>query len=748
MELPSHPSRTFPYEIEDKIGQGAMGAVYLARETNLQRRVAIKTLRDEFLQSLDERAAREATRRFLQEARAIARLSHRGIVSIYRLGTENGSAFIAMEWLEGHDLEHLLAASAPIELDRAVQWTFELLEAVDTAHRHDIVHRDIKPANIIIQPDEHLKLTDFGVAQVKDSKLVKTQVGSMIGTPLYAAPEQLADSDVDQRADLYSVGVVLFEMLGGVVPFHDTNIVRLVQKIMNEEAPKLRTLNPTIPAQIEAVIERALSKDPYQRFSSAGEMAQALVDAMPAGATSGVGHSSLTTATTMDASSPAQIQQARSLSVKGNSPDELVASVVTSWEPRAIGPTEADRLLNRLMEPPLHADPFSGAAQLGERIFLCSRGLICGAINQQTGQTGDVVYDTLPEQAPATLYPLPDHLDERVVMSLSSLLHPPERTHSGLDTAYTDMIKLYQRLCRQGFDGAIRLEEGDKLAYLMLHKGEPLLDVFSTTWEADLLRRGWRSWIQGQTLTAHVEKRRTSLNAATYRRELQDLIIRRVSESTLDEGLAEPSSTVQSGELRVCPGSLDERSSRGSTIWRDIYESDVNFKLLSWMRTGLESFLRERGRLDGWKYLAGWTDFIDRARLYHQLERPGSSERDHFDLVTFEESDKVLHLGRRIIRCGVEELNLFIDSVETAKRARIKTGDIGGAMLVADEFDDDAVDAYFERVRQKNDSWFFNFQDSMTGYEGFVRMGTRRGFHLLLIQSSGNEFKPILPPPA
>lgn len=744
MELPERPSRTFPYEVEKRIGEGAMGAVYLARETNLQRKVAIKTLRSDFLDDLDEEAAQEATRRFLQEARAIAQVSHRHIVSIYRLGTEDGSAFIAMEWLEGETLGSLIKNNAPVPAQQAGRWALQLLEGIGAAHRRDIVHRDIKPENVIIDADDQVKLTDFGVAQVRNSGLVQTQAGSIVGTPLYAAPEQLSDSRVDRRADLYSIGVVLFEMLTGEVPFYDDNVVRLINQITSEPPPPLRKYNPSAPAELEQLLEVVLAKQPSERFNSARKMAQALVELLPDLAGHTVSHSGTQLAEThpMDAD-----DNAEAIRVEGTDPTQMVTNAVTGWEPKPVGPTSTDRLLERLMESPVHADPFAGAAKIDDHLFLISQGLVYGAVDVESGESGDVVYETRPPEGRATLFELPDVFDERLIPAISSLLYRPDRKHSDLETAFTDMVSLYGRLCREQFDGAIRLEEpdGEGLAFLLIHRGEPLLDLFSTSWEGAPHDRNWQSWIEGKHLTAHVEHRRTRLSAATYRRELSDLQVT-VGANTLGEESTDIASTAKTGEFRLSPMNLDGRSSHNSTVWKDIYESDVAFRLLSWLREDVEDFLTERGRAENWKYLANWIDLIDTANLYHELERPGGEEADFFDLVTFDEAGKALHLGRRVAQGNVEQLNAFIDDVEAAKKARIKTGDIGGAILVADEFEDRMIDAYLERVEERERSWFFNLQESMTGYEGFVRMGARRGFHLLLVRRDGPDFDPILPP--
>jgi serine/threonine protein kinase len=737
MLLPQEPKKSFPYKLQEMIGQGSMGTVYLAQETSLDRPVAIKTLRADFLEGLDEKAARDASRRFLQEARAIAKLSHPGIVSVYRLGTENGTAFIAMEWLEGETLEALIDAEAPFTVARATAMGVELLDIIATAHDNDIVHRDIKPGNIIVTPGGKLKLTDFGVAHVKDSTLVQTAAGSIIGTPLYAAPEQLNDGTVDARADLYSIGVLLYEMLSGELPFESDNIVTLIGEILSKTPAPLRSLNPAVPEPLARVIEQALAKDKARRFATAGQMKVALARCASAAdfqshpdslsnshlQADGAGLDEMTA--TYD-TPPDEVPQVPAHLVDARSPANLVVQTVSQWTPSALGSRPTVALLDRLLETPLHTEPFAGAARLGDSLFLITQGLVYAAVDVETGRVGDEVHESLPDHAPATLYAVPEHLDPRVVMHLASLLYPPKRRMESLDSSLTDLPRLAQRLRKEGFDGAIRLQMDSELAFLMMHKGEPVLDVFSMGWPAPPLESPWQAWIGNQKVTAHVEERRTLLPALTYRRELENLHLE-VSDDTLQ--IPEQGDSVRRG--------------RASTVWRDIYQSDRMYGLGAWLLDKLPDYLKERRRFDGWKYLSDWIGEIAHGRLYRELERPDQKQTDYFDLVTFDAEDKVLHVGRRIAHATVEELDRLIADVTAQKRARHKTGDIGGVFLVAEHFDDALLQAYEERLHQAKSSWMFSLQNSMTGYEGFVRIGARRGFHLMLVELDGKSFRPV-----
>ncbi|MBK6314023.1 MAG: serine/threonine protein kinase [Blastocatellia bacterium] len=214
---------TFPYQIEAKIGAGGMGVVFRAFEPALNRRVAIKVLRAQILEDEKPEVADEYRRRFMQEARAAAALSHPGATTIFRIGEEDGLPFIAMEWLDGQTLEQIASQEGQLAPSRVARIGVDLLDTLEAAHRAGVVHRDVKPANLILLNDGRLKVTDFGIARVADSDLVKTGAGAVLATPQYASPEQLQGEDVDGRADVFSTGVVLYLLLSGKFPWAGAN---------------------------------------------------------------------------------------------------------------------------------------------------------------------------------------------------------------------------------------------------------------------------------------------------------------------------------------------------------------------------------------------------------------------------------------------------------------------------------------------------------------------------------------------
>jgi serine/threonine-protein kinase len=252
------------YLIQKKIGAGGMADVYLAEDQDLGRKVALKLLNDRHAN--DE----QFVERFRREAQNAAGLSHPNIVSIFERGQAEGTYYIAMEYLSGYTLKELITRNGPPPIPVAIDYARQILSALGFAHRHGIVHRDIKPHNIVVSEKGHLKVTDFGIARSGASQM--TEAGSIVGTAQYLSPEQARGGAVDPRSDLYSLGIVLYELLTGDVPFTGEAPVEIAMKHLTAipEPPSVR--RPGVPHELDAVVMRALAKDPEQRYDSADEM--------------------------------------------------------------------------------------------------------------------------------------------------------------------------------------------------------------------------------------------------------------------------------------------------------------------------------------------------------------------------------------------------------------------------------------------------------------------------------------------
>jgi serine/threonine-protein kinase len=264
------------YDIIRVLGKGAMGLVYEARDPNLDRRVAIKTIK---VENLSEEAAAEYEARFRTEARSAARLQHPHIVSVYDSDRDGDMAFLVMEFIQGEDLKHHLDVGRRYSLEETLGMVRDLLSALDYAHRQSIVHRDVKPANLLIEADGRVKLTDFGVARIQDSGEATRTQGTMVGTLKYMSPEQVQGQPIDARADLFAAGVVLYQLLTGKRPFDGDTDFAIIQQIVGHTPAAPSSFNTLLPPAIDAVVARALAKTRDQRFSTAQEFSAALLEA-------------------------------------------------------------------------------------------------------------------------------------------------------------------------------------------------------------------------------------------------------------------------------------------------------------------------------------------------------------------------------------------------------------------------------------------------------------------------------------
>ena len=261
------------YEVEKELGKGAMGTVYLGKDPKIGRVVAIKTLA--LAQEFEEEELVEVKERFFREAETAGRLSHPYIVTIFDAGEEHDLAYIAMEFLKGHDLGRYIKSDNLLSIRTVLSIVQRAAEGLAYAHNQNVVHRDIKPTNIMYEPEtDSIKITDFGIARITDSS--KTKTGMVLGTPSYMSPEQLAGKRVDGRSDLFSLGVMLYQLLCGSLPFRADSIASLMYKITNEEAPGINTVRSNIPDSIASVIRKTLVKNVNNRYQSATELANDL----------------------------------------------------------------------------------------------------------------------------------------------------------------------------------------------------------------------------------------------------------------------------------------------------------------------------------------------------------------------------------------------------------------------------------------------------------------------------------------
>jgi predicted Ser/Thr protein kinase len=260
------------YTIQSELGRGAMGVVYKATDSVLERTVAIKTVN----MNLTPEEAKGYEARFYQEARSAGSLNHPNIVTIYDVGRVNDVVFMAMEFIEGVELRSLFADGRPLPVTQAISIAAQVAEGLGYAHDHGIVHRDIKPANIMVVQSGPVKITDFGIARMRASSHDLTQTGMMLGSPKYMSPEQVIGKRADHRSDIFSLGVILYEMLSGATPFNGENVTALMYQIVNFAPPAPSTVNSAVPELLDYIVAKMLAKPIDERYQGGHEVSRDL----------------------------------------------------------------------------------------------------------------------------------------------------------------------------------------------------------------------------------------------------------------------------------------------------------------------------------------------------------------------------------------------------------------------------------------------------------------------------------------
>jgi serine/threonine protein kinase len=267
----AEPAQLGRYVIQSELGRGAMGVVYKATDSVLERAVAVKTVNI----TLEREYADKYEKRFYQEAKAAGSLNHPNIVTIHDVGKAGDVVYMAMEYIEGVELRTLIGEGKPLRLPQALSIAAQVAEGLAFAHQRGVVHRDIKPANIMVVANGPVKITDFGIARMRGSGDL-TQTGMLLGSPKYMSPEQVIGKRADQRSDLFSLGVILYEMLCGVAPFNGENVTALMYQIVNFVPPAPSSVNAAVPEMLDLIVAKMLAKPLEERYQDAAELARDL----------------------------------------------------------------------------------------------------------------------------------------------------------------------------------------------------------------------------------------------------------------------------------------------------------------------------------------------------------------------------------------------------------------------------------------------------------------------------------------
>lgn len=738
---PLQPTPGFPYRIVGPAGQGAMGAVYRAEEPELERPVAIKVIRPAFLRELSRDAARSVRRRFLQEARAAAKLSHPSVVTIYRVGTERGWPYIAMEWLDALSVEDWLRTRGTLSATLVVKLALAVLDALDSAHEQGIIHRDIKPGNIMISADEKIKIVDFGIARMRDSNLARTMPGQVLGTPWYAAPEQLASEPLDRRADLYGLSAVLYEALVGEAPYSQDSLIKLLHAHQNSDVVPVHQRVAQVPRALSDIISRGLQKDPDHRFPNARAMAQAIIALQDTGAAAMSGSGSMRASRRTQIILP-DVTMERLGEFRTPA---MVIDYARTWTERHVGAIGRDDLIREISDRPLHADPFCGAVEASGIWLLVAQGLIHTAFDPEGQVLGDAAIESLPAICDATLYSAPRSLAPGTISLLAAALQPGPVEQGPLDSMVSDLVELQDRLQRDDFDGLMRLSTDEAQGWVFFRQGQRILDIFGGDWEGADDGQRWEEWIDVVSATATVERRKPRFPAVTFRQQLQGLRLIVERPDPLASSSVREDAVTEAQAIALVPSRQSrEELSRGKSTIGHLVRSDPAWRLARYAVGALPLQFEQHGRDDRWRRLLASFPEIDSVILHDTLA-VGDGDKATFDAVTCDGQGRRRHLLDQIALGSADAVEAFVKRVMAVKCAGKKGAHIDGAVLMAPRFDDDALQRWMALQDEASGGIFRSAIDSWTHQEGIFYCDGGP-LHILLVEDAeGQDKRPLMP---
>lgn len=794
------------YKIEKEIGKGGMGVVYLATDKRLERKVAIKVLSLSGTNEDADISSDEVIQRFKREAIAVAKLNHPNIVNIYDIGEENGMYYMVMEFVDGNTLSNVINETVQNQ-EMAINTIIQVCGALESAHEEGIIHRDIKPANIILTSKGMPKLMDFGIAQLEDKQedFKITQSGSLLGSLLYISPEQLSNSsEIDSRADIYSLGMSLYEMLTGKLPFMSDNMKQVVMKILTQDPPPPSSFNPNIPIELDSVILKSLEKDVHRRYQKASDFAKALSSVlsgnyqsnndsnrnnffdtqistpMPQLQNSGMDTQTMIgshlTQTTITKNEPInQIIPDMVLNealIKGMETDfSWVENFTDNWSLYDIGSTgvTVDVVFEQIMNPPPSETFFSGAVVINKDIYIfVYEGYFTGAADIRRNIFNQDVFDYIPKdifsielrkaenENKYSCAILPSIFNnEKPFMSLDSsaldVVIPLIDNFSSTLSPFTGYVKCYSvsNIYYYGFSAGKQVfvaavdPEDDMIPYENYKDLKKLVSNYNVMFHNYNLK----PFVSGPTIKNLFKKSSIGIKYKEYTKaELSQVLdfgsdeIPNYFSKELKQNLYLNIEMSHNKKLRLLDKDIDLEK---------FIEDSIYYKFVNWLINDYLFAINSSNNITGFKQIYSWLPYLEKVTFYEEL-KDESNKTYLMNMVASgtpkgEHSKKIIFLAR-YGKGSRDEVDKFINEITEIKKYYLKSGDIACVFYISqDDFDNEALKIFAEKTIEPKKS--FLSLDSTSKYKGFIKLGYGKGVHLNLIEYSTDKetFNLILP---
>jgi serine/threonine protein kinase len=736
------------YEVRGELGRGGMGVVYRGFDNKLEREVAIKVIENvgENADMLTQTSHQELVERFRTEAKAIAKLSHPNIVSIFDFGVEQDKNYMVMELLKGRDLSQLLKFNSPLSIELVIKCIIHVCAALDYAHQTGIIHRDIKPANMILLDNGITKLMDFGIARIQESQSQLTQAGTILGSVLYISPEQLISAQkVDKRADIYSLGISMYELLTGKFPYDGDNVASIISKIMSSQPEPPSIFNPKISPELDEIVLHTIEKNPDNRFQRASELGEALSEVLyklkggntadPLRGTS----SGAVTPSSSSAVSKTSYARAMEISlVEGVDKINLyslIYRVIQTWSVENIGNKP-------LLEAIYKNENLSQAIVVSDKvILLVYKGLVIGAVSSDPDHIGSGAYEVTAEITRVDIKAcIPSESQQEYLVVLSSILGSGFLLAKHPACNSNDLENLHEKAKEESFTGHMEIIDATEIKYKGFVDGREIFTLIypnknpnSKTNKMDIEVYEAKLKLYGPSLRRALIDTTLEVISKTHgsSSSFKQLSLQRVNKiipELVEEAIRNTDiATLTSNDKVISIG-------KQSTKYSAIIEDFSAYTLVKWLIKDLLIKIARAKNFDSLKNIFSWIWNLKTVKLSQTIKLQ-EGKPVSFDLIAYDNSEKLSVVARYSSQGSVSEIQNFLNDVSRLKKG-LPNSDIKAAVYISgDEFYPEVV-KFYDKIAKRQSILSFS------GPRTFIGNG---GFHFFMVRESYTGYHLVAP---
>ncbi|MEK7431747.1 MAG: serine/threonine-protein kinase [Cyanobacteriota bacterium] len=736
------------YEIKSELGRGGMGVVYKGWDKKLEREVAIKVVENVDTQTADQltlTSHQELVARFQTEAKAIAKLSHPNIVNIFDFGVENDRNYMVMEFLKGRDLSQLLKFNSPLSIELVVKSVIQVCAALDYAHTTGIIHRDIKPANILLLDNGIVKLMDFGIARIQEAKSQLTQAGTILGSVLYISPEQLISAQkVDKRADIYSLGVSIYELLTGQFPYDGDNVASIISKIMRSDPEVPSFHNPKITEELDDIIMKAIAKDPDHRYQRASELADDLNEFLfklkggvpsPMGMTSaGSSGGSVGSKTTFSK----VIEFSLIDGVDKINLYSLIYRIAQTWQVENIGNKP-------ILEALYGNETLSQAVVVSNKVILLSyKGLLMAAVSDDPDEVGSKAYEETANITRVDIKScIPNESQQEFLIVMASILGNGIQIGKHVGCNSNDLENLMEKAKQEIFTGHIEVSDVTEIRYKGFIDGREIFNLVSPN-------KTPLPSLKAGKMDIDVFEAKFKLLGPSLRRALIDTTIELVnkthgSSASFKQLSMQKNNKIMSEFIEEAVRNTDLATlvsndrvfniGKKAIKYSEVIEGFAAAELMKWVVKDLLIKVARSNKFQSIRNAFAWIWNLKTIKLAQQIKL-NTGAKINFDMISYNDSEKLSVVSRYSSQGNVSELHNFIEDVIKLKKG-VNNADIKAAIYISGNDFFPEVLKYYDKITKKESLFAFSSP------KAFIPSG---GFYLFMIkEDQDGVYKLVLP---